>query len=449
MGLGKRLGKLKPGPGASAPEVAAHQRDRIHNAMLELVTGCGYGAVTVRSLAGRARISTRTFYQHYSGKEDCFLAVYDLVARRMLSRLTALNREAALGGRQLSRVITTIIREWDRDPIAARLMLIDVYDAGPAAIERAQRTTRSLETRIFGSEIPSVIARGILAGIIGITQKKLLHGVLVSVQDTPDDLVEWALACLSSGSASHLEELSLISAQASRLDSFNASNTLIEPIPDGHRALLILAAEKLVAENCECVTEKSVWDAAGVPRRVFAANFSCLDECLALIIDRRIEWALSLAKRAGERSPSAAGRVYRGVEVLCQEIAQDSVLQGICFGEVAGWDATARLRRQMELRAKIVRFISEEFEASVGAGKTAVEASIGAFWGLVHREVLHGNAASLSRMTVPLAYLILAPAIGSERAIAVIRSELNYPARKTYKSQLPGRKSIPCMKENC
>ncbi|HET7589657.1 MAG TPA: helix-turn-helix domain-containing protein, partial [Solirubrobacterales bacterium] len=66
----KPYGKLSPGPGKPATEVAAHQRARIHSAMVELAADRGYKAVTVRDLARLAGVSSRAFYKHFNGKEE-------------------------------------------------------------------------------------------------------------------------------------------------------------------------------------------------------------------------------------------------------------------------------------------------------------------------------------------------------------------------------------------
>ena len=74
MGQSEALyGKLRPGPGRSPSDVAAHQRMRIHGAMVEIAGEQGYEAVTVRGLTRTAGVSSRTFYERFEGKEECFL----------------------------------------------------------------------------------------------------------------------------------------------------------------------------------------------------------------------------------------------------------------------------------------------------------------------------------------------------------------------------------------
>ncbi len=57
-----------------SPEyVAQHQRIRILDATTHTVAETGYAETTVGQIVTRARVSRRTFYQHFDGKEHAFL----------------------------------------------------------------------------------------------------------------------------------------------------------------------------------------------------------------------------------------------------------------------------------------------------------------------------------------------------------------------------------------
>jgi AcrR family transcriptional regulator len=78
--------KLRPGPPGSAQEsVASNQRARLYGAMTEVVATRGYEASTVGELCALAGVSKRTLYERFpGGKQECFLATYDIVARAHL-----------------------------------------------------------------------------------------------------------------------------------------------------------------------------------------------------------------------------------------------------------------------------------------------------------------------------------------------------------------------------
>src|SRR5438445_9854570 len=63
--------------GAPRTRVMEVQRARILTAMVRVVSEDGVGAATVSRVVKRAGVSRRTFYEHFSGCEDCFLAVFE------------------------------------------------------------------------------------------------------------------------------------------------------------------------------------------------------------------------------------------------------------------------------------------------------------------------------------------------------------------------------------
>jgi AcrR family transcriptional regulator len=111
------------------------QRDRLLTGMVEVVAEQGYGAATVADVLKRVRISRETFYQHFSDKEDCFLAAFDAASDQLIAMV-----EAALGSPEdpalvrLDRVLATYLGALAAAPTLARTFLIEVYGAGRAAV---------------------------------------------------------------------------------------------------------------------------------------------------------------------------------------------------------------------------------------------------------------------------------------------------------------------------
>ena len=95
----------------------------------------GYVGTSVADIIGRAGVSCETFYRLYDDKLDCFLATFDLVAAYLVERV----EQAPLQGSPMERVesvVTTYLQVLAHEPAAARLFLVEVHAAGPAAIVR-------------------------------------------------------------------------------------------------------------------------------------------------------------------------------------------------------------------------------------------------------------------------------------------------------------------------
>jgi AcrR family transcriptional regulator/DNA-binding MarR family transcriptional regulator len=82
--------RLRPRPhGLSAYQVVEIQRARLLNAMIEIGCEEGLASVTVGKATGRAGVSRRTFYELFSDRDDCLLAVLDETVDRVGTRMQA------------------------------------------------------------------------------------------------------------------------------------------------------------------------------------------------------------------------------------------------------------------------------------------------------------------------------------------------------------------------
>jgi AcrR family transcriptional regulator len=137
---------LPRGPhGLSREQVALSQRERLLQAATEVVAEQGYVKTTVADILGRAGVSRATFYEQFRDKEDCFDAAYraaaDLVAATMaeeLERVRGAGEQAPLV--KLERVLGIYLRSLRDAPALARVFLVEVYAAGPAAIEQRRQS---------------------------------------------------------------------------------------------------------------------------------------------------------------------------------------------------------------------------------------------------------------------------------------------------------------------
>jgi AcrR family transcriptional regulator len=138
--------RLPRGPhGLSREEVELSQRERLLRATTEAVADLGYVKATVAEILARAGVSRATFYQLFRDKEDCFQAAYEANAA-LVARVMALELERVRAGGEddplarLDRVLGVYLAALREAPALARVFLVEVYAAGPAAIEQRRRS---------------------------------------------------------------------------------------------------------------------------------------------------------------------------------------------------------------------------------------------------------------------------------------------------------------------
>jgi AcrR family transcriptional regulator len=117
-------------------DVLASQRQRMTRAMAAAVAGKGYPSTTVGDVVAGAGVSRKTFYEHFRDKEECFLAAFETGVEALLAAIVAAEPagpgwEEALRARVRAYLATLASR-----PEFARTFLIEVFAAGPRAIER-------------------------------------------------------------------------------------------------------------------------------------------------------------------------------------------------------------------------------------------------------------------------------------------------------------------------
>ncbi len=397
--------------------------------MVDLVAEKDYGAVTVRELSSLAGISTRAFYQHYSSKEECFLRTHHVIVRQVLKRLEDAQAGASDANDRMQLAVKELISEWGRDAKATRLTLIDAYSAGPVAFKQARWASRAIEARLVeggggsadGAVAPRLVTEGIVAGLMGVARSKLLSDQDRSLVGLGDHLAQWALS-YRGASAEQLDELDhhgpgdRDTRSLQPISSSRAEEGESPAAPSGEVGLLLSAVTKLAAaENRQSLTPRRIIAAAGVPRRAFYANFSCVDDCFIAALELHVDNATARARRAGEKDSTAAGRIYRVVASLCAQVAQNPILASLCFDESAVSDART-MRCHERLMGDFEGVIKEVGAPVAPRGDLSLDASTRALWGVMKNEVTNGQASRLPRITATLAYLLIAPAIGASAA---------------------------------
>ena len=107
--------------------------------MAEAVASRGYASATVADVVERAGVSRKTFYEHFSDKEECFLAAYDAGVEVVLAAIRdARGADETWPGRLRARV-RAYLETLAAEPAFTRTFMIEVFAAGEAALERRAR----------------------------------------------------------------------------------------------------------------------------------------------------------------------------------------------------------------------------------------------------------------------------------------------------------------------
>lgn len=136
--------RLPKGPHKlSREQVRASQRQRLLDAVLDVVGEKGYAAATVADVTAAAGVSRTTFYEQFRNKGDAFLQAYDEFGEQFLADITRVDGDhpAAVLAESAERLVA-----WGkRRPYAARAFLLEIYALGEEGLERRDRVMRRAE----------------------------------------------------------------------------------------------------------------------------------------------------------------------------------------------------------------------------------------------------------------------------------------------------------------
>jgi len=200
----EELGPLPAGRhGYSREQVAHHQRERLIAGLASAVAAKGYAAVTLADVTREAKVSRRVFYENFEGKEECFLAAFEVVVEHL--RELVAEAVAPLAGWPPRAIAATgaVLEFLASEPDLARLCLVESQGAGPAVSARFNTALGEIaaplrlgrEQRPAGERpLPDSTEDSVIGSLVSLVQRKVAAGEADRLGDLLPDCAEFVLA---------------------------------------------------------------------------------------------------------------------------------------------------------------------------------------------------------------------------------------------------------------
>lgn len=426
----------------------ASHRERLLEAMVWTASRHGYAGASVARVVERAGVSRATFYEHFSDKEECFLAAYRGIALELRQSVGDGARRSTAAERPRA-VLRTLLEGAAADPAATRLVLIEALGASSAARVENERLIAAVEGSIegfLGAEDPDVAplqvpAPALLGGIAGVLAMRVLRGETASLSCLTDDLLTWVDSyALERGeqrlSQSEWEELGrFLSPIASQPPDRGGEEPGLLPRGRGalsagavattRRERLIDATARVVAtKGYAATTVTDIVSTARVPRGSFYAHFRGKQDIF--LAAQTVGLQESIAAAAAEFSVGASWpeRVWGGLGALLRYGGEhpDLIHVGVTEIYAAG---EAALLRDHDSRMAYGLFLEDGYrQHQAGASLPSIfsEAVAGGIHGLMRRLILVGAEVRLLELLPQCAYVALAPFIGPGPALGFVEA---------------------------
>jgi AcrR family transcriptional regulator len=198
------LARLPPGRHGLPREFVVHnQRERLIAGLAEAIAENGYSGTTIAHITRHAAVSRRTFYEHFSSKDECFVAAYDTVMAELRQRVSAAFEGAEDWPHAVKAGIGAMLEFLAAEPSLARLCMVEALVAGPVVVERYDAAIQSFVPYFQSGREgrpPEVLARlsptteeALVGGMVSLISRRIIAGKAEELEELLPDLVEFTL----------------------------------------------------------------------------------------------------------------------------------------------------------------------------------------------------------------------------------------------------------------
>jgi AcrR family transcriptional regulator len=173
----------------AAPLAPAHglqaeiQRNRILSAAIRSLEQVGYADTSVTQITGRARVSRRTFYELFAGRDECLLAVFEDTIALIERDLAAAALDDLPWPKRVRMGLWTILCFFEREPTLARVCVVQSLQADTKLLQRREALLAQLaavldEGRAEGAralQATPLTAEGLVGAALTIVYSRLLR----------------------------------------------------------------------------------------------------------------------------------------------------------------------------------------------------------------------------------------------------------------------------------
>jgi AcrR family transcriptional regulator len=421
------------------------QRLRLVAAMVEAIGQSGYGSTTVADVIARAGASRKTFYKRFANKEECFLSAYDLISARATRRLEEAYREAEGWPQRVEAAIGALFATALENPAALRLATVEIGGAGPAGIERRERSI-ALYMRFIrdaaklapgGAAISAPVARAIVGGVYRVLQ----DGVSERELELVGELATWAAAY-------HPPPPALAASRAGRsrdrgaLEGGRAPGTLapksafierrglargnhnVSPsfVVHSQRERILDAVATLTAsKGFAGVGVNDIAAEAAVSLKAFYGHFADKEDAFLVAYELGHTKGLAFVERAYVAQPDWRSAVRAGIAALLEFLGSEPAFAHLSLIDAltASWRTAERSRVGMRDFARMLVPGMEEAPGRARPHAVTIDAIVGGIFELCLHYAVEGRIQALPELTGDATYIALAPFIGAEEAARV------------------------------
>jgi AcrR family transcriptional regulator len=428
---------LPRGPHALPPgRRQAIQRDRLLVSIAETVARKGYLDTTVEDVTSRAGISRRTFYELFADKQECFLAACESANRGLEGELERITKASSQP--TPSTLLEEILRLSTRGGPGVGTLVAHTLQAGPEAREQRDRALAqmrmSLERAFAGAAPPRYpwpdiagplvggIARYIARSEVGgdeLERRLVAHNLRLwlSHYELPEDPIALLPATTPSAGGGGPAAGDSRVLQGALPRSRN---------PRQERAAALQATATLVyRKGYQGTSVREIVETAGITRGAFNQHFSDKREAFMEVFRHGVRRAMASSARGFAGGENWPERVRASLESLLAHLAAGPEVAHLCLVDAYTVESEG-VPRVEDMLFIFTALLEEGYHlesprrappriTTLLVCETLIE--------LLYAHVSSGRTAELPGTAAQMAFIALAPFLGSSAALEAAQGQ--------------------------
>jgi AcrR family transcriptional regulator len=169
--------------GEHSDRLAEIQRSRLIAGAIGAIERHGYAQTTVAHITGRASVSRRTFYELFSSREECLMAMFASLVELIAADVRAAELDDLAWRQRVRGGLGAVLAFFDREPALARVCVVQALRGGPRVLELRERVLAGLAAVVDegrgegprGKEHTPLTAEGLVGAAFAIVYARLLR----------------------------------------------------------------------------------------------------------------------------------------------------------------------------------------------------------------------------------------------------------------------------------
>jgi AcrR family transcriptional regulator len=405
--------QLPPGPGASRAEVSRNQRERLFAATVAVAADKGYAETSVTDIIDAAGVSSSSFYSHFAGKEEAFLATLEVLLSCATARVTNRIEEPGDWEERLRWAVEETVELAIAQPAAACACLVESHAVGAeaiAAVDEAIEVALGEVRRSLGDsgrpKLPHELVAALVAGFRKIFHTHLHRGAERELVERAPEFVELALTY----------EPPPARLRRPRRTAAPLTPPAIEHGADPGERIVRATMKVVAARGFQATTMADIANAAGVSLSTLYAHFDGKAEAFDAALYGGRSRLLATSLPAHRRGRDGAEALCNGIRASLAFMEAEPEFTRLITTDVytAGAEALEGRDRALEIGRILIERSLEPYVEEINP--FWCEALINILYAAVCEHVQERGTEDLQTLAPLFIYVVLAPFLDAEHA---------------------------------